>query len=198
MRHVISSGFLVAALIAVRADAQDTPRATPTADPHPAEQARPGEDIKGYGYGEQPGKSGTAAKQETGRDRAASKTPQDERRGGEATRAQGSATGVGVRAVSGRVVKVGRDSLSVRSTDRRVHRLRLDSQTRVLRDGTSVSIRDLQPGEEIQAAFDTRGGRRVATTITLVESGANEPPHHTDRGAESERRQDGAPAGRNR
>jgi hypothetical protein len=100
--------------------------------------------------------------------------------------------------VSGRVVKVGRDSLSVRSTDRRVHRLRLDSQTRVLRDGTSVSIRDLQPGEEIQAAFDTRGGRRVATTITLVASGANEPPHHTDRGAESERRQDGAPAGRSR
>jgi hypothetical protein len=67
-----------------------------------------------------------------------------------------------------------------------------------VREGTSVSVRALQPGEEVQAAFDSRGGRRVATTITLVESGAREPPHHTDRGAESERRQDGAPAGRSR
>jgi hypothetical protein len=198
MRHVIASGILAAALIAVRADAQDTPRATPAADPHPAEQARPGEDIKGYGYGEQPGKSDTAAKQEAGRDRQESKAPQDERRGAGRTGAAGSATGAGARAVSGRIVKVEPDSLSVRSADRRVHRLRLDARTRVLRQGTSVSAGTLQPGEEVQASFDTHGGRRVATTITLVESGANEPPHHTDRGVESERRQDGEPSGRSR
>lgn len=198
MRHVIASGLLVAALIAVRANAQDTQRATPAADPHPAEQARPGEDIKGYGYGEQPGKSDTAAKQEAGRDRAASPAPQDDRREREAARARGSATGQGVRAVSGRIVKVDRDGLSVRSADRRVHRLRVDAKTRVLREGTAVSIRDLQPGEEVQAAFDTRAGRRVATTVTLVESGAREPPHHTDRGEASERRQDGEPAERSR
>lgn len=192
MRHVVSSGVLVAALIATRAVAQDSPQATPRSDPHPAEQARPGGDIKGYGYGEQPGKSDTAGKQEAGRDRPASTAPQDERRS--TAGAQGSATDEGARAVSGRVVKLGTTSISLRSADRRVHRLRLDAQTRVVREGAEVSVRDLQPGEEVRAAFDTRGGRRVATTITLIESGAREPPSHTDQGVESERRQEGGPS----
>ncbi len=197
MRHVITSGCVLAALVALRATAQDSQRATPNADPHPAEQARPGADIKGYGYGEQPGKSDTAAKQETG-DRPASPAPQDERRDGAPARAHASATGAEARAVTGRVLELGPASLSIRSADRRVHRLRLDARTRVLREGTAVPVRALQPGEEVQAAYDTRGGRRVATTITLVESGAREPPAHGDQARESEKRQEGAPSGSGR
>lgn len=190
MRHLMASGCVLAALVALRVAAEDSPRSPPTADPHPAEQA-PGADIKGYGYGEQPGKSRTAAKQETG-DRAASTAPQDERRDGPAARAHGSATGAEPRSITGQVVEVGPTRVSVRSADRRVHRLRLDASTRVVRDGAEVPVRTLQPGDEIQAAYDTRGGRRVATRITSVERGAREPPSQGDEARESERRQEGA------
>ena len=192
MRQWILVGALAGALVTTRAGAQgaSSQPVEKTSDPHPAEQER-GKDIKGYGYGEQPGKSGTAAKQETGPDRQKSTAPQDERRSSAGARTEGSATGQGARSVAGRVVKVSKTSLSLRSDDRRVHRLHLDGRTRVLREGTEVSVGTLAAGEEVRAAFETRGGRRVATTITLVEQGAREPASHTDQARESERRQGG-------
>ena len=192
MRRSILVGALLGALVTSRAAAQGAqePRGGQQADPHPAEAAKDG-DIKGYGYGEQPGKSDTAAKQEAGAARPRSTAPQDERRSSGSARAAGSATGEGARSVSGRIVKLSRTSLSLEAEDRRVHRLRVDERTRVLRGGNEGSVGDLRAGEEVRAAFDTRGGRRVATTITLVEGGAHEPPSHTDKGRESEERQDG-------
>ena len=191
MRRSILMGALVGALVTSRAAAQGAPepRGGQQADPHPAEVK--GGDIKGYGYGEQAGKSDTAAKQEADPARPRSTAPQDEQRSSGSARAVGSATGEGARSVSGRIVKLSRTSLSLEADDRRVHRLRVDERTRVLRGGSEGSVRDLRAGEEVRAAFDTRGGRRVATTITLVEGGAHEPPSHTDKGRESEERQDG-------
>ncbi len=192
MRQSILIGALAGSLVASGAAAQGTTGAGgQTSDPRPSAQQQDG-GYKGYGYGEQPGKADEKAKQEAEPGRARSTAPQDERRSSGSARAAGSATGVDARSVAGRVVKVSSRSLSLRGDDRRVHRLRLDESTRVLREGTEVAVRDLQPGEEVRAAFETRGGRRVATTITLVESGAREPPSHTDNGRESERRQDGA------
>lgn len=194
MRQSILIGALAGALVASGAAAEGgSGEGAQTTDPHPAAQQREQDgSYKGYGYGEQPGKADEAAKQEAEPGRRRSTAPQDERRSSAGARAGGSATGADARSVAGRVVKVSSRSLSLRGDDRRVHRLRLDERTRVLREGTEVAIRDLQPGEEVRAAFETRGGRRVATTITLVESGAREPPSHTDSGRESERRQDGA------
>ncbi len=193
MRPLILVGALSIALVASRGAAQgaSTPAEGKTSDPHPAEQEG-GKDIKGYGYGEQPGKSDTAAKQEAGADRERSAAPQDDRlssgrEGGPA----GSATGEEDRSVVGRVVKAGAKSLSIRDEDRRVSRLRVDAKTRLLRDGKQVPVRSLRAGEEVRAAYDTRGGQRVATTITLVEKGASEPPSHTDQAHESDQRQEG-------
>lgn len=193
MRQSILIGALAGSLVASGAAAQGaTGAGGQTSDPRPSAQQPQDGGYKGYGYGEQPGKADGDAKQEAEPGRARSTAPQDERRSSGSARAEGSATGVDARSVAGRVVKVSSRSLSLRGDDRRVHRLRLDERTRVLREGTEVAVRDLQPGEEVRAAFETRGGRRVATTITLVESGAREPPSHTDNGRESERRQDGA------
>ncbi len=199
MRQWILVGTLAGALVTSRAGAQDTSgrQGEKVSDPHPAEQVRD-RDIKGYGYGEQPGKSDDAAKQEAGSERRRSTAPQDEQRSGAGARPEGSATGAVARSVAGRVVKVSATSLSLRAADRRVHRLRLDDRTRVLREGTEVSVGALAAGEEVRAAFETRGGRRVATTITLVEQGAREPPSHTDQGRESERRRSGDGSGQER
>lgn len=207
MRQLIIAGALAGALVTSRAAAQSASgqQGDQHADSHPAEPQQ-GRDIKGYGYGEQPGKSDTAAKQEASPGRKTSSAPQDEQRSSASARPEGSPTGQGARSLAGRVVKVSRTSLSLRADDRRVHRLRLDDRTRILREGTEVSVQDLKAGEEVRAAFDTRGGRRVATTITLVEQGAREPPSqgageppsHTDNGRESERRQEGKQPGRDR
>ena len=199
MRQLIFVMVLAAALVTGRAAAQSASgqQGGQTSDSHPAAQEQ-GKDIKGYGYGEQPGKSDTAAKQETGPKRQKSTAPQDERRSGAKPRSEGSAAGEGARSVSGRLVKVSATSLSLAANDRRVHRLRIDEHTRVLRDGSEVPVGALQPGEEVRAAFDTRGGRRVAVTITLIEKGAREPPSHTDKGRESDLRQEGTGSGQDR
>lgn len=195
MRPFILVGALSIALVASRGAAQGaSPPEGKTSDPHPAAEER-GKDIKGYGYGEQPGKSDTAAKQEAGADRERSAAPQDDRPSSGEARAAGSATATGEedRSVVGRVVKAGAKSLSIRDEEKRVSRLRVDAKTRFLRDGKQVPVKSLKAGEEVRAAYDTRGGQRVATTITVVEKGASEPPSHTDQARQSERRQEGEP-----
>jgi hypothetical protein len=199
MRSWILAGALVVAVGTSRAAAQGASgqQDDKSSDPHAAEQEQ-GKDIKGYGYGEQPGKSDSAAKQEAGQKRPKSTAPQDERRSSATGRSEGSATGEGAQSLSGTIVKVSPTSLSLRSDDRQIHRIRLDQNTRVLREGHAVPVIQLQAGEEVRAAFDTRGGRRVATTITLVEKGAREPPSHTDKGRESDHRQEGKKQGEQR
>lgn len=198
MRSFILIGALAGALVATRGAAEVESQQGKSSDPHPAAQETR-KDPKGYGYGEQPGKSDDAAKQEAGEGRKPSDAPQDDRPArAEPKQARESATGVSVRAVSGEIVKTGERSVSVRDADRRVHELRVDEHTRVLRDGREVPVESLQEGESVRASYDTRGGGRVATTISLLEKGAREPPSYTEQGRESGRRQEGASSGEGR
>lgn len=199
MRSFILIGALAGALVASRGAAEVESQQGKSSDPHPAAQETR-KDPKGYGYGEQPGKSDDAAKQEAGEGRKPSDAPQDERppRVHGDRSARESATGAAVRAVSGEIVKTGERSVSVRDADRRVHELRVDEHTRVLRDGREVPVESLQEGESVRASYDTRGGGRVATTISLLEKGAREPPSYTEQGRESGQRQEGAPSGAGR
>lgn len=193
MRHLVFTGALAAALVTSPAAAQTSKQqGGQSADPHPAEQKQDSKNIKGYGYGEQPGaQSNGGSEQSAEPSRPRSSAPQDERRSSarQGARVAGPAAGETARSISGRVVAATDKSLSVRGSDRRVRKLRVDEKTRVMREGHEVAVSDLQRGEDVRASFATRGGRRVATTITLIEKGAREPPPHTDKGRESDVRQ---------
>lgn len=70
-------------------------------------------------------------------------------------------------AVSGRVTRVGRDSLHVRDGEGTVYELQLDPRSRGLRQGQRVSLQDIQEGTPVRAQFVLMGGRTVARDVQV-------------------------------
>ncbi|WP_244224744.1 hypothetical protein [Corallococcus sicarius] len=69
--------------------------------------------------------------------------------------------------VSGKVTRVGRDSLHVRDAEGTVYELQLDPRSRGLRQGQRVSLRELREGTPVSARFDLIGGRTVARDVQV-------------------------------
>ncbi len=125
-----------------------------------------GDETKGYGYGEQPGREAEGARQSGSPARATSKAPQLER----------AEPGAKTPEMVGHVVEVGKGTLSIRRDDGKVERLRVTKDTRILRDGQRVALSTIAPGTEVRAGL-AGGKSRVATRIDVGggEAGTNAP-----------------------
>ncbi|WP_233583225.1 hypothetical protein [Corallococcus sp. CA053C] len=71
--------------------------------------------------------------------------------------------------VSGKVTRVGRDSLHVLDAEGTVYELQLDPRSRGLRQGQRVPIQELElrEGTPVRARFDLIGGRTVARDVQV-------------------------------
>lgn len=69
--------------------------------------------------------------------------------------------------VSGRVTRVGRDTLHVRDGEGTVYELQLDQRSRGLRQGQRVPLKELQEGTPVRAQFVLMGGRTVARDVQV-------------------------------
>ncbi|NTX06416.1 hypothetical protein [Myxococcus sp. CA040A] len=70
-------------------------------------------------------------------------------------------------AVSGRVTRVGRDTITVRDSDGSDYVLTLDERSQGVRQGRRVSLRQLQAGTPVRARFVLMGGRSVARDVRI-------------------------------
>ncbi|MCP3102151.1 hypothetical protein LZ198_25100 [Myxococcus sp. K15C18031901] len=70
-------------------------------------------------------------------------------------------------AVSGRVTRVGRDTITVRDSEGSDYVLALDDRSQGLRQGRRVSLRGLQEGTPVRAGFVLMGGRSVAREVRI-------------------------------
>ena len=69
--------------------------------------------------------------------------------------------------VSGKVTRVGRDTLHVRDAEGTVYELQLDPRSRGLRQGQRVPLQELREGTPVRAGFDLIGGRTVARDVQV-------------------------------
>ncbi len=69
--------------------------------------------------------------------------------------------------VSGRVTRVGKNTITVRDREGGVYELQLDSRSRGLRQGRKVSLRGLEEGTPVRARFVLMGGRTVARDVQI-------------------------------
>ncbi|NNB88135.1 hypothetical protein HPC50_38000 [Corallococcus exiguus] len=69
--------------------------------------------------------------------------------------------------VSGRVTRVGRDTLHVRDGEGTVYELQLDQRSRGLRQGQRVPLKEIQEGTPVRAQFVLMGGRTVARDVQV-------------------------------
>lgn len=69
--------------------------------------------------------------------------------------------------VSGRVTRVGRNTLHVRDGEGTVYELQLDQRSRGLRQGQRVPLKEIQEGTPVRAQFVLMGGRTVARDVQL-------------------------------
>ncbi|RKG82553.1 hypothetical protein D7W82_26435 [Corallococcus sp. CA049B] len=69
--------------------------------------------------------------------------------------------------VSGRVTRVGRNTLHVRDGEGTVYELQLDQRSRGLRQGQRVPLKELQEGTPVRAQFVLMGGRTVARDVQV-------------------------------
>ncbi|WP_233601256.1 hypothetical protein [Corallococcus sp. AB038B] len=69
--------------------------------------------------------------------------------------------------VSGRVTRVGRDTLHVRDGEGTVYELQLDQRSRGLRQGQRVPLKELEEGTPVRAQFVLMGGRTVARDVQV-------------------------------
>ncbi|WP_205522567.1 hypothetical protein [Myxococcus eversor] len=70
-------------------------------------------------------------------------------------------------AVSGRVTRVGRDTITVRDREGSDYVLTLDNRSQGVRQGRRVSLRQLQEGTPVRARFVLMGGRSVARDVSI-------------------------------
>ncbi|GEN05765.1 hypothetical protein MFU01_08020 [Myxococcus fulvus] len=70
-------------------------------------------------------------------------------------------------AVSGRVKRVGRDTITVRDREGNDYVLTLDERSQGVRQGRRVSLRQLQEGTPVRAGFVLMGGRSVARDVRI-------------------------------
>src|SRR5215217_6573858 len=70
-------------------------------------------------------------------------------------------------AVSGRVTRVGRDTITVRDREGSDYVLTLDERSQGVRQGRRVSLRQLQEGTPVRARFVLMGGRSVARDVRI-------------------------------
>ncbi|NTX65009.1 hypothetical protein HUA74_30575 [Myxococcus sp. CA051A] len=70
-------------------------------------------------------------------------------------------------AVSGRVTRVSRDTITVRDSDGSDYVLTLDERSQGVRQGRRVSLRQLQAGTPVRARFVLMGGRSVARDVRI-------------------------------
>ncbi|WP_426733506.1 hypothetical protein [Myxococcus faecalis] len=70
-------------------------------------------------------------------------------------------------AVSGRVKRVGRDTITVRDREGNDYVLTLDERSQGMRQGRRVSLRQLQEGTPVRAGFVLMGGRSVARDVRI-------------------------------
>jgi hypothetical protein len=69
--------------------------------------------------------------------------------------------------VDGRVTHVDPGTVHVRDSEGNVYQLRIDKQSRGLREGQSVPLRQLQEGTPVRASFDLVGGSSFARDIEV-------------------------------
>ncbi|WP_233591455.1 hypothetical protein [Corallococcus sp. AB011P] len=69
--------------------------------------------------------------------------------------------------VSGRVTRVGRNTLHVRDGEGTVYELQLDQRSRGLRQGQRVPLKEIQEGTPVRARFVLMGGRTVARDVQV-------------------------------
>ncbi|WP_404365895.1 hypothetical protein ACIHQR_35800 [Corallococcus coralloides] len=69
--------------------------------------------------------------------------------------------------VSGRVTRVGRNTLHVRDGEGTVYELQLDQRSRGLRQGQRVPLKEIQEGTPVRAQFVLMGGRTVARDVQV-------------------------------
>jgi hypothetical protein len=167
MRSLLLAAALVAT--AAHAQAQDKPKPAensnqpPKADTQKDDPKAP----KSYGYGEQPGDEAgkDSARQSSAPGREKSKMPQDQRADSGKAGEKGKDT-----SVSGQVVEVSPERLSVRGEDQKVQTLAVTEKTVVLREGQRIEVSRLKAGDDVRASVEHRGDQTVATRIT-VETG---------------------------
>ncbi|MCP3058901.1 hypothetical protein LXT21_08965 [Myxococcus sp. K38C18041901] len=70
-------------------------------------------------------------------------------------------------AVSGRVKRVGRDTITVRDREGNDYVLTLDERSQGMRQGRRVSLRQLQEGTPVRAGFVLMGGRSIARDVRI-------------------------------
>jgi hypothetical protein len=69
--------------------------------------------------------------------------------------------------VDGRVTRVDNGTLRLRDNEGNVYQLRIDKQSRGLRQGQSVPLRQLQEGTQVRASFDLVGGHSIAREVEV-------------------------------
>ncbi len=69
--------------------------------------------------------------------------------------------------VDGRVTRIERGMVHVRDGEGNVYQLRIDKQSRGLRQGQSVPLRQLAEGTPVRASFDLVGGSSFARDIEV-------------------------------
>lgn len=69
--------------------------------------------------------------------------------------------------VDGRVTRVDRGTLHLRDSEGNVYQLRIDKQSRGLRQGQSVPLRQIEEGTSVRASFDLVGGHNIARDIEV-------------------------------
>lgn len=69
--------------------------------------------------------------------------------------------------VDGRITRVDRGTLHLKDGEGNVYRLRIDKQSRGVRQGQSVPLRQLEEGTPVRASFDLVGGDSIARDIEV-------------------------------
>ena len=69
--------------------------------------------------------------------------------------------------VDGRVTRVDRGTLRLKDSEGNVYQLRIDKQSRGVRQGQSVPLRQLEEGTPVRASFDLVGGHSIARDIEV-------------------------------
>lgn len=69
--------------------------------------------------------------------------------------------------VDGRITRVNRGTLHLRDREGNMYRLRIDKQSRGLRQGESVPLRQIEEGTPVRASFDLVGGDSIARDIEI-------------------------------
>jgi Cu/Ag efflux protein CusF len=170
LRSMLLAAALVATGAVAQAQGEDKPKPAensnqpPTADAQKGDPKRP----KSYGYGEQTGDEAgkDSPRQASDPGREKSKMPQDQR----ADSGKAGAKGGKDLSVSGRIVEVSPERVSVRGEDEKVQTLAVTEKTVVLREGQRIEVSRLKAGDDVRAAVEKRGDQTVATRIT-VETG---------------------------